>query len=688
MNMNGLTNYDTAVFANLPVTVVIYEPVYGENGQFLDYRIVYGNPKFANDFRRIYGHDRFLDAFAIRDHLVDDVSIQMMHQYRNGKPQAFSTYISFVDIHVHMEPLTDLPEGYIGYLITNLADFSEEDSRAHFLRVVSQMNNNAVLYKRNDDGTLTTVNVTPSFCEMMECATREDALRLMDGDGLLESTFEEDRKAVLDMLARRVGPDGTRDLTIRKVTTGGKMIWCNVHYAFIDDYEEHYIYSTYSNVTDLKNYEAQLQSIYTSMGNNFYQVDENTLVRIRVNLTKDLVEETGGTAGFPFNSDNMSFSDVLRIRVGYFPIEHEKTEFMTTFCASALTNAYMDGHVTVSRVLYTRLPDNTVSYVKLTANVTRHPMTSDIVAFISEESNNPEKLASTIEGKILAKQFEVEHVLGADDLVEEVPSALEGKCALSLAPEQVPPGVVEVAIAHVLHLAPGAQEFCHRGVVRVVVHVAHHDDVLRGVGLSDAVGQGAHLLAGIFAIDVLMAAARPVAHHDGEVVARQRALHAQVGTSLPAGVAVLIDVGLVEGILYVEGLGVVDEGAVHASLVGPLEMNVLIPALLHVRLSHEVVEHLVVLHLHRADDAGAVGQLVCAEVAQHFRHVCKLVLILVVVPVIGAAGQEVIVNFAGVVGRVEQVLQIVESDGMNHQLAVLRFCGCGDEKQRCHQGDE
>ena len=97
MNMNGLTNYDTAVFANLPVTVVIYEPVYGENGQFLDYRIVYGNPKFANDFRRIYGHDRFLDAFAIRDHLVDDVSIQMMHQYRNGKPQAFSTYISFVD---------------------------------------------------------------------------------------------------------------------------------------------------------------------------------------------------------------------------------------------------------------------------------------------------------------------------------------------------------------------------------------------------------------------------------------------------------------------------------------------------------------------------------------------------------------------------------------------------------------
>ena len=414
MMKSGLANYDTSVYDRLPVTVLIFASVYEEDGTFRDYRIEYGNQAFADDFRRVYGRGDFLGSYALRDHLVDDFTIQMMHQFRAGKPQSFSTYVPLAHIHVHMDPLTDLPEGTLGYLMTNIADYDEQDSRSHFLRVVSQMNNNAVLYRRSDDGTLTTVNATASFCEMMGCDTREDALRLMDGDGLLESTYEDDRAKVLDMLRDRVGPDGTRDLTIRKITQRGEVIWTNVHYAFIDDYDEHYIYSTYSNVTVLKRYEEQLQSIYVSMGNNFYQTDENNLVRMRVNLTKDLVEEAGGTAGFPFGAGNMSFSEILRIRLNYFPIELEKTEFLETFSSASLMKAYLDGHVTASRVLYSRLPDGTVSYVKITANVTRHPMTGDIVAFLSEESNNPEKLASTIHGKILAKQFDLVAYIARD----------------------------------------------------------------------------------------------------------------------------------------------------------------------------------------------------------------------------------------------------------------------------------
>ena len=414
MRNNGLAAYDTSVYDRLPVTVVIFESVFEEDGAFSDYRIVYGNPAFAKDFRRVYGHDGFLGNTAVSGHLVDDFTIGMMHQARGGQLQAFSTYIPLAHIHVHMEPLRDLPDGYLGYLMTNIADYDEQESRAHFLRVVAQMNNNAVLYRRSEDGTLTTVNATPSFCEMMGCDTKEDALRLMDGDGLLESTFEEDRGKVLDLLKNRIGPDGTRDMTIRKISRRGETIWCNVHYAFIDDYDEHYIYSTYSDVTVLKKYEEQLKGIYANMGSNFYQADGNTLLRMRVNLTKDLVEESGGTAGFPFAEETTSFSDVMRIRVSYFPIEEEKAEFLDTFGAASLTRAYLDGHVTASRVLYSRLPDGTVSYVKITANVTRHPMTGDIVAFLSEESNNPEKLASTIYGKILAKQFDLVAYIARD----------------------------------------------------------------------------------------------------------------------------------------------------------------------------------------------------------------------------------------------------------------------------------
>ena len=164
----------------------------------------------------------------------------------------------------------------------------------------------------------------------------------------------------------------------------------------------------------MKRYEEQLQSIYTSLGKNFYLADDSTLVRLRANLTKNIVEEIGGTAAFYTGQTGIPYTETIERRIQFLPIEQEHKEFQDAFSIPALIKAYMDGEVTVSRVLYSRLPDNTVSYVKITANVTRHPLSGDMVAFIKEESNNPEKLASTINGKILAKQFDLVAYIARD----------------------------------------------------------------------------------------------------------------------------------------------------------------------------------------------------------------------------------------------------------------------------------
>ena len=164
----------------------------------------------------------------------------------------------------------------------------------------------------------------------------------------------------------------------------------------------------------MKRYEEQLQSIYTSLGKNFYLADDSTLVRLRANLTKNIVEEIGGTAAFYTGQTGIPYTETIERRIQFLPIEQEHKEFQDAFSIPALIKAYLDGEVTVSRVLYSRLPDNTVSYVKITANVTRHPLSGDMVAFIKEESNNPEKLASTINGKILAKQFDLVAYIARD----------------------------------------------------------------------------------------------------------------------------------------------------------------------------------------------------------------------------------------------------------------------------------
>ena len=135
---------------------------------------------------------------------------------------------------------------------------------------------------------------------------------------------------------------------------------------------------------------------------------------MQANLTKDRIEEVKGAADFSIAEPGLSFADALVKRAVYFPIEEEQERFLKTLSAENLIGSYLDGDVTSSMVLYSRLPDDSVSYVKVTANVTRHPVTDDMIAFIKEEPNNPEKLLSTIRGKILAKQFDLVAYIARD----------------------------------------------------------------------------------------------------------------------------------------------------------------------------------------------------------------------------------------------------------------------------------
>ena len=284
----------------------------------------------------------------------------------------------------------------------------------NFMRVVHQVNNIACLLRKNEDGSISAEYVTPSFVHLMECDTQEEALELMDGENLFANTWPEDRQILKDMLFNRIGAEGASDITVRKITRKGNVIWCAIHYAFIDDYEKHYIYATFTDITRLKRYEEQLQSVYTSLGDSFHQTDDDSLARVRANLTRNIVEEANGSAAYVPGYEQISFVEALEERATYFPIEEERRIFLNTFSIDALTKAYMDGNVTTSRVLYSRLPNNSVFYVKISANVTRHPLTGDLVVFITEESNNPEKLASTINGKILAKQFDLVAYIARD----------------------------------------------------------------------------------------------------------------------------------------------------------------------------------------------------------------------------------------------------------------------------------
>ena len=398
--------FDTTPYDKLPISTMIYEPVYHADGSLRDFRVVYGNEIFARDWLLTYHDTDFVGQCLKERTLMDEYSLSMLEKFLTEPSHPFSTYMPMVNFHLHFVPITNLPAPYAGVVMTNLNDYEEKEARIHFLRNISQMKNNAVLMQRHDDGRLESVYVSDSFAKMMECSV-EECMHLIDGMGFFHTTHPEDRPFVRSMLKRRVTDDGSSDLTIQKITAKKNRIWVNAHYAFIDDFGEHYIYCTYTDVTLLKQYEERLRSVYTSLGSNFYQVDEQTLSLFRVNLTKNVVEEVKGRDLFASDSARLPYAEMLSRRAENYPIAAERERLLRAFEREKLAALYLEGKVTASEVLYSRRRDGRDCFVELSATLTRHPLTGDMIAFMTERECNAEKVRETLMNKILAQQFDM-----------------------------------------------------------------------------------------------------------------------------------------------------------------------------------------------------------------------------------------------------------------------------------------
>ena len=282
----------------------------------------------------------------------------------------------------------------------------DTEIKDHFLRNIYQMRNNAVLFQQHEDGRTEPIFLSEEFANMMECSIPE-AKALIAGLGFYKTTKTEDRPMVRSMIRHHIAYNGGNTLTIRIITAKKNLIWCNVHYAFIQDSGKNYIYCTYTNVTALKGYEERLRSIYTKFGNIFYQADNKTLAMFRVNLTKDTLEEVKGRDLYDSDSVAYSFTNSMRQRAKNFLIPSERSKFLQTFDRKNLCDGYSSGRVTVSQILYSVRKNGYSCFVNFSVSIARHPLNGEIIAFITEKECNNHKVEETLTSKILAEQFDM-----------------------------------------------------------------------------------------------------------------------------------------------------------------------------------------------------------------------------------------------------------------------------------------
>ena len=372
--MTGSLPMDVTKYAELPLGIIICKPVMNTDGTERDYRIVFGNEHFA----------------------------KMMGGAFTGE-----TVSEIIDAEKYlMTRLEDVPEPYVGFIVIKIADMSEQISRKQFRKMIRRLEGATLLLREKTYGKFEAVYASKGFAKLFDCNI-EDALKLLNTQGIIAFTHPDDRLAVKRMLRRRVSEDSTKDLTIRHLTARGAVIWCNVNYTFIDEFDEHYVYCTFFDVTSAKVYAQRLQKTYMSIGDNFYRANERTLSMFRANVTRNKVEDVQGKDLFGTDSVIRPYSELIHLRAANYPIDEERKAFLDTFDAENIKSLFRHGETELSMYLFSRRRDGHYCYVNYRAVFTRHPISDEIIIFISEQEAGKEKVEGALLDKILARQFDM-----------------------------------------------------------------------------------------------------------------------------------------------------------------------------------------------------------------------------------------------------------------------------------------
>lgn len=279
-------------------------------------------------------------------------------------------------------------------------------NKTQFIECIKQLGNKAVLISRDNDGKIEPLYVSDDYATMMETTVDEIFAQIAD-NRINDSIFGADLSSVKYIFEHKQSIDETCDIQIRKITSTGKIIWCNSHYAFINFKGEQLIYITYFDITALKDNESRNVALYQRARADLESVANDSLVSLRLNLTKNVVEECRGREFYPMDRKDKKISANLEDRLGFLLLQNDRQRFLNEFSAEKLIESYRNGKSLISDIFFTQRPDGRRCFVSYTATLREDPTTGDIVAFAVEKDYNDEIVNNTILHKALVEQYDM-----------------------------------------------------------------------------------------------------------------------------------------------------------------------------------------------------------------------------------------------------------------------------------------
>ncbi len=272
-------------------------------------------------------------------------------------------------------------------------------------KIFRSLETNAVLMRVESDGKYFPIWCSNEFTEMME-GSAEEFIKMESG-GSMNSIHPDDHEEVAYLFRHHFTKSGKNTLTIRKRTLKNNWIWVNVQYAFVDEDGITYAYCVYFDVTAIKENEIRAQEMYESVRNELENISGDSLVSLRINLTKDVVEDAHGHGLYNVDVCGMSISENFRKRLENFPFERDKRKFNRNFNRRKLLAAYDSGITHLSDIFFCHLQNGEKCFVEYNVTLSRNPATGDIMAFTSERECNNDMVTNAILNKALVEQYDM-----------------------------------------------------------------------------------------------------------------------------------------------------------------------------------------------------------------------------------------------------------------------------------------
>ena len=272
-------------------------------------------------------------------------------------------------------------------------------------KIFHSLDTNAVLMRVDDDGKYFPVWCSEEFLEMIE-GTEEEFTKLESG-GTMDSIHPDDRDQVAFLFRHHITKSGTNSLNIRKRTLKGNWLWVNIHYSFVKEDGVWYAYCLYFDVTAIKESERQAKQMYESVLNELENIASESLVSLRLNLTKGIVEDVHGHGLNSVDVKGVSIAENFNRRAEILPLERDKRRFKRNFSAQKLLAAYNNGITNLSDVFFCELSNGEKCFVDYSVTLSRNPATGDIMAFTTERECNNELVNDAILNKALVEQYDM-----------------------------------------------------------------------------------------------------------------------------------------------------------------------------------------------------------------------------------------------------------------------------------------